>query len=98
MRQPAEQYNLGLAQSSHIGEEFVDAAGKTWDAANSPTAYEHWGTQAGNILKNIKTTALKSADYTAVDLKGASKEQIATIRSYVRTLPDKLQKKIRYVY
>ena len=94
----AEQTGKALVQSEHVGAEFVDAAGKTYDAVNSAAAYANWFRDGGKaILANIASTANKAVDYVAVDLKGASKEQITAIKDFVKTLTKQQQAKIKYV-
>lgn len=41
-----------LAQSKHIGEEFVDAAGKTYDVMGGSKAYEHSVQQFSTTSEN----------------------------------------------
>jgi hypothetical protein len=94
----AEQTGTALVQSEHIGAEFIDAAGKTYDAVNGPAAYANWSRDGGEgILANIASTANKAVDYVAVDLKGASKGQVKAIKDFVKTLTKKQQDKIVYV-
>jgi hypothetical protein len=65
---------------------------------NTPKAFANWATEEGNILNNIQTTARKSVDFVAVDLKGASKAQIATIKTFVKqNLTKAQQNKVIYV-
>jgi hypothetical protein len=94
----AEQTGARLVQSEHVDAEFVDAAGKTYDAVNSPAAYANWFRDGGKgILANIASTANKAVDYVAVDLKGASKDQTGAVKDFVKTLTKEQQKKIKYV-
>ena len=64
------------------------------------------GTAAGYASKDFSITKffgsidshlLKSADYVAIDLKGASKVQIKAIKNYVSSLSKAQRKKITYV-
>jgi hypothetical protein len=94
----AEQTGARLVQSEHVGAEFVDAAGKTYDAVNSAKAYQNWFRDGGKgILANIASTASKSLDFVAVDLKGATKDQISAMKEFVKTLTKEQQKKIIWV-
>jgi RHS repeat-associated protein len=94
----ADQTGKALVQSEHVGAEFVDGAGKTYDAVNSPAAYANWSKDGGKgILANIASTANKAVDHVAVDLKGASKGQIGAMKAFVKTLTKQQQKKIIYV-
>jgi RHS repeat-associated protein len=92
----ADQTGKALAQSAHIGEEFVDAAGKTYDAMGGGKAFEHFG-NGSSFLSSISDHLLKSVDYVAVDLKGASKEQIGIIKDFVKTLTNDQQRRIIFV-
>jgi RHS repeat-associated protein len=94
----AEQTGLRLSQSPHIGAEFVSAAGKTYDAMGSAAAYatKNWG-NGSEFFKSILHHVNKSVDYVAIDLKGASKDQISAIEKYVAGLTKEQQAKIVYV-
>ena len=91
----AAQGGIHLTESAHIGEEFVDQAGKTYDAMGQPKAYANW--DAGAFTKSIDNHLNKAVDYVAIDLKGASKEQIGTITKYVGGLAKAAQDRIKYV-
>ena len=94
----ARQTGEALAQGAHVSEEFIDSFGRTYDAVNTPKAFANWATEGQNVLKNIQSTARKSVDFVAVDLKGASKAQISTIKSFVKKeLTKPQQDKIIYV-
>jgi hypothetical protein len=94
----AEQTGLHLTESSHIGAEFVSAAGKTYDAMGTVAAYtaKNWG-NGGKFLASILHHVDKSVDYVAIDLAGASKAQIQAIEKYVSGLTKEQQAKIIYV-
>lgn len=64
----ASQQGLKLTESKHIGEEFVDQAGKTYDAMGGPAAYAKG--KMSDILESIDHHLNKSADFVALDLKG----------------------------
>lgn len=88
----AKQTGEALAQGTHVGEEFIDSLGRTYDAVSTGKG------NTAKILENIKTTAQKSVDFVAVDLKGASKEMLKTIKNYVKNdLTKAQQQKIKYV-
>jgi RHS repeat-associated protein len=92
----AEQTGTALAQSTHIGSEFVDSAGKTYDAMGGGKAFEHFGDGA-KFMNSIVKHVNKSVDKVAIDLKGASKEQVGAIKDFVKTLTKKQQDKVIYV-
>ncbi|MFC1416584.1 RHS repeat-associated core domain-containing protein [Streptacidiphilus sp. N8-3] len=61
-------------------EDFIDTNGKTYDAIGTTSAYERWN--ARQFLSSLqKHLYQKSADYTVLDLTGASSSQIDTIFS-----------------
>jgi hypothetical protein len=92
----AEQTGKSLVQSEHVGAEFVDAAGKTYDAMGGGKAFEHFGDGA-SFMKSIVKHVNKSVDQVAIDLKGASKDQVGAIKDFVKTLTKDQQKKVQYV-
>jgi len=94
----ATQLGEHLTESSHIGAEFVSAAGKTFDAMGVPAAYtaKDWVTGAKSF-DSIARHVNKSVDYVAIDLTGATKSQINAIQKYVSTLTREQQAKIIYV-
>jgi hypothetical protein len=92
----AEQQGLRLVESKHIGAEFVDAAGKTYDAMGGKQAFKHFGS-GKEFLASIAHHVNKSVDHVAIDLKGASEAQINTVKGYVSTLTKKQQEKVIYV-
>jgi len=91
----AEQSGLQLTVIGHVGEEFVDAAGKTYDAMGQPNAYKFWN--PGQFLDSITDHLNKSNDYTIIDLSGASSDQINVIKNFVGGVDQALQDKIKYV-
>ncbi len=92
----AEQGGLRLVQSEHIGAEFVDAAGKTYDAMGGGQAYKYFGS-GKQFFDSIAHHVNKSVDYVAIDLKGASKGQVKAIENFVRGLKEEQRNKIIYV-
>jgi RHS repeat-associated protein len=91
----AAQEGLQLKVGAHVGEEFVDSAGKTYDAMGQPNAYKFWNPK--QFFSSIMDHVNKSNDYTIIDLKGASADQIKQIQTYVGTLTKEQQGTIRYV-
>lgn len=91
----AAQEGLQLKVGAHIGEEFVDSAGKTYDAMGQPNAYKFRNPK--QFFSSIMDHVNKSNDHTIIDLKGASADQIKQIQTYVGTLTKEQQGTIRYV-
>ncbi len=92
----AEQGGLRLFQSGHVGAEFVEATGKTYDAMGGVQAYKYFGSGT-DFFKSITRHVNKSVDYVALDLKGASENQIKAIEKFVGGLTKEQQSKIVYV-
>jgi|WetSurMetagenome_2_1015567.scaffolds.fasta_scaffold76381_2 RHS repeat-associated protein len=92
----AEQTGLSLIQSEHIGAEFVDAAGKTYDAMGGGKAFDYFG-NGGKFFESIVSHVNKSVDNVVIDLQGASKTQIKEIKAFVGTLTQEQIEKIMYV-
>jgi hypothetical protein len=92
----ASQTGTGLAESAHVGEEFVDAAGKSYDAMGGAKAFEHFGA-GNNFFDSILSHVDKSVDIIAVNLREASKAQVGAIKNFVQTLMKVQQKKIVYI-
>jgi hypothetical protein len=94
----AEQTGARLVQSEHVGAEFVDAAGKTYDAMGGGKAFEAKNFGDGSkFMNSIVKHVNKSVDKVAIDLKGASKDQVGAIKGFVKTLTRKQQDKVIYV-
>jgi RHS repeat-associated protein len=92
----AGQTGKALAESAHQGEEFVDAAGKTYDAMGGGKAFEHFG-DGKSFFQSIVHHVNKSVDKVAIDLKGASKDQTKAIKDFVKTLNKDQKNKVIYV-
>jgi RHS repeat-associated protein len=92
----AQQDGTALAESSHVGEEFVDKAGKTYDAMGGAKAFENFG-NGEKFLQSIDKHLRKSNDFTLIDLKGASKAQAGVINGYVKSLTKAQKAKIKFV-
>jgi RHS repeat-associated protein len=92
----AQQTGTALVQSEHVGAEFVDAAGKTYDAMGGGKAFKFFG-DGSKFMDSIVSHVNKSVDTVAIDLQGASKSQIGAIKNFVKTLTEQQQKKVTYV-
>jgi hypothetical protein len=92
----AQQLGVALEESAHAGEEYiVRGANKTIDAMGGPEAFQK-GVMS-EILASIDRHLNKVVDYTAIDLRGASKEQIKALKDYVNNLTKEQQARIIYV-
>ena len=61
-------------------------------------AYKFWsGADKAKFFASLKSHLQKSVNYIAIDLKGATKEQIAEITQYVNGLTKAERDKIIYV-
>ena len=81
-----------LKESEHVGSEYVDEFGKTYDQLGDPLASKFWN--ENEFLKSIDKHLLKSNDFTVVDLTGFTDAQITTIRNYINSLSAASQAKI----
>lgn len=69
----------GFAENN-AGEDFIDENGKTYDAIGTARAYSNWNSP--QFLRALYGHLYqKSADYTVLDLTGASSDQIDSIFS-----------------
>ena len=91
----AQQEGLQLTESEHIGAEYVDTAGKSYDAMGTPKAYEYFNQK--QFQSAIDDHILKSNHFTAIDLTGASPDQATIIKNYVGTLDKAKQAKVIFV-
>jgi hypothetical protein len=90
----SRKLGVPLAESPHLGADFVDAAGKTYDALGTPAASQRWNQK--DFIKAIDDHLLKSNDFTVIDLTGFTPAQIQIVQRHLSTLkPDQLAKLIR---
>jgi hypothetical protein len=87
-----EKTGLVLRENEHVGAEYIDQFGKTYDAMGTPKASQYWNEKA--FIDAIDTHLLKSNDFTVIDLVGFTTEQISVVELYVRSLSIELQSKI----
>ncbi|HKZ78753.1 MAG TPA: RHS repeat-associated core domain-containing protein, partial [Pyrinomonadaceae bacterium] len=93
----AKQLGVSLTESAHRGEEFVVTGTKTTiDAMGGAQAYQHFG-NGSKFFESIVHHVNKSADYTAIDLQGASKSQVKAVQKFVSGLSEEQRRKIIYV-
>ncbi len=88
----ATRPGLQLTESPHVGAEYVDGAGRTYDAMGSPAASRFWNQDA--FLASIEHHLTKATDFTVIDLTGFTDAQVGVVRGYVNTLPAASQAKI----
>jgi hypothetical protein len=81
-----EKLGIALEESPHVGAEYVDALGRTYDALGSPAASQFWN--AKQFIQSIAAHLLKSNDFTVVDLTGFTQAQIAQVGAYLGTLSE----------
>jgi hypothetical protein len=90
----SRKLGVPLKEGSHVGEEFVDPAGKTYDAFGVPAAAMYWNEK--EFMNGLQHHLLKSVDFIVIDLTGFSPEQVAVVERHLSTLPPtKLSKIIR---
>jgi hypothetical protein len=81
-----QQLGISLQESTHVGAEYVDALGRTYDRLGTPAASRFWN--ATQFTNSIATHLLKSNDFTVVDLTGFTPAQIADVNQYLGTLSE----------
>src|SRR5262249_47170890 len=86
------QTGLRLRESPHVGSEYVDDLGRTYDALGDPIASQFWNEQ--QFLRSIDSHLLKSNDFTVIDMTGFAQQQIDVVRNHVNGLPRASQAKI----
>lgn len=80
-------------ESEHVGAEYVDDLGRTYDQLGNPLASSR-GWNERKFLKSIDDHLLKSNDFTVIDLTGFTKSQIEGVSGYIDSLPTASQAKI----
>ncbi len=78
------QLGTSLRESSHVGAEYVDDLGRTYDALGKPIASNFWNET--EFLASIDSHLLKSNNFTVIDLTGFTPAQIAAVESHLATL------------
>jgi len=87
-----QQLGKILHESPHEGAEFIDDLGRTYDALGTPQASQYWNW--ADFEDSINRHLLKSNDFTVIDVRGFTPDQIATVRAYVDSLPESQRAKI----
>lgn len=80
----SRKLNEPLYQSEHVGAEYVDEFGRTYDAMGTPEASRFWN--AAKFFESIDRHLLKSNDFTVIDLTDFTPGQKAAVGSYLDTL------------
>ncbi len=73
-----------LSGSDHVGADFVEDLGRTFDALGTPRASQYWNQE--QFLASIDSHVLKSNDFTVVDLTGFTPQQVAVVDSHIASL------------
>jgi hypothetical protein len=81
-----------FSESPHVGAEYVDNLGRSYDALGSPAASQYWN--QSQFLRSIGSHLLKSNDFTVVDLTGFTSEQVGAVSGYVDSLSAEMQARI----
>jgi hypothetical protein len=88
------QLGKPLKESPHVGAEFVDDLGRSYDALGTPKASQFWNEK--QFLNSIDGHLLKSNNFTVIDLTGFTPAQIAAVNKHLATLtPDQLARIIK---
>jgi hypothetical protein len=83
-----------LHVSPHTGADFVDTAGRSFDALIQPGASANWATQWPHIRDVQLPRHLAKADFTIIDVTGLNAGQIADVTAHVNGLSAAQQAKI----
>lgn len=86
------QTGLKLRESPHVGAEYVDQLGRTYDALGNPRAAQFWN--EAQFTRSIDAHLRKSVDFTVIDLTEFKPEQINAVRTYINGLPNTAQSRI----
>jgi hypothetical protein len=87
-----DETGLEIKEGSHVGEEYVDQFGRTYDAMGTPSASQYWN--QSEFFDSIDRHPLKSNDFTVIDLTSFTTEQISAVQNYISGLAPELQSKI----
>ena len=92
----AEMLGKNLEESAHIGADFVDDQGISYDAFSAPAASKHWNRTRKQFFKSFRKHLRKSNHYTVIDLTGFTESQIAEVDKYLQNLsPEELARIMR---
>jgi RHS repeat-associated protein len=79
-----ERLGVVLRESTHVGAEYIDELGRTYDALGNPAASRFWNN--GEFFRSIQRHLQKSNNFTVIDLTGFTYNQVAEVSSYLSTL------------
>jgi len=90
----AEQYlNRSLSQSRHVGFDYVDDLGRTYDQMGNAAMIPYWNTQRAQFFNQINRHVQK-ADFTIIDLTGFPANIKEDVANHILSLPQPLFDKI----
>ena len=90
------QLGRPLKESPHVGAEFVDDLGRSYDALGTSKASQFWNEK--QFVNSIDGHLLKSNNFTVIDLTGFTQAQIAAVKNHLATLtPEQLARIITIV-
>jgi len=81
----SRKLGVPLKEGAHVGEEFVDPAGRTYDAMGAPRAAQYWNPK--DFTRSINDHLHKSVDFVVIDMTGFTPEQISIVEQHLSTLP-----------
>jgi len=77
----AQRPDIKLSESPHVGAEYVDQFGRSYDQMGKPAASTYWNER--QFLRSIDEHLLKSNDYTVIDLTDFTPAQRQVVSNYV---------------
>jgi len=92
LRRLAGFSGLTFRESPHVGAEYVDELGRSYDALGTPRAAAYWNKH--QFLASIGQHLLKSNDFTVVDASGFRPHHVAAVRDYLDSLPTHVQARV----
>jgi hypothetical protein len=87
----ATQLGKSLKESPHVGADYVDDLGRSYDALGG---FDPKFFNEKSFLRQIDKHLLKSNDFTVIDLTGFSQAQIDAVRRHLSTLSSEQLKRI----
>jgi hypothetical protein len=79
------QLGYPLYESQHVGADFVDSIGRSYDALIRPGASAHWATEWPQIQRQL-LQHLDKVNFTIIDVTGLDAAQIADVTAHVNGL------------
>jgi hypothetical protein len=81
-------------ESPHLGADYVDDLGRTFDAVGTPSASQYWNVNEFLLSIGQHLAPMKSNDFTVVDLTGFTQEQIRVVTTFINSLPPGVEEQI----